>query len=252
MRALWKGSLSFGLVNIPVKLYTTSESGGIKFKQLCRKCHTPIKIKRYCPTHGELEKDDIVLGYEIEKGKYVVFEEEEIKKYVPKKTNEIKIVEFVDRDSLDEVLKDKKYYVIPDRGGEDAYFLLQYALDLTNKVAIGRFVMRNREYVGAILPYKKALLLVTLHYKEEIKSMEEFEVLVHKPKFGEDEISLARMLIDKLTSEFKIEEFKDEYTEKLVEAIKAKARGEIIEVKVEEEKKHEGKNLLELLKASVR
>ncbi len=250
MRALWKGSISFGLVNIPVKIYSTAESRGVKFRQLCAKCHTPIKIKKYCPTHGDLDNSEIVLGYELEKGKFVVVDEEEIKKYIPKKTDEIKIVEFVDRDSIDEILKDKVYYLIPESGGADAYFLLQYVLDITNKAAIGRFVMRNREHVGAILPYRNALILETLHYQSEVRPLEEFEILKNPPELGDEEIELAKLLINKLYREFRIEEFKDEYSERLIEAIKAKARGEVMEVKVEE-KKEEKKNLIELLKASV-
>ena len=250
MRALWKGSITFGLVNIPIKIYSTAESKTIKFRQLCAKCHTPIKIKKFCPNHGELTNEDIVLGYEIEKGKFVVVYEEELKKYIPKKTDEIKIVEFVDRDSIDEILKDKKYYIVPDSGGIEAYFLLQYVLDITNKAAIGRFVMRNREHIGAIIPYRNALLLETLHYKDEVRDISEFEILHNPPQLGDEEIELAKMLINKLYREFNIEEFKDEYSERIIETIKAKIRGEVIEVKLEE-KKPEKKNLLELLKASV-
>lgn len=250
MRALWKGSISFGLVNIPVKIYSTAESRGIKFRQLCSKCNTPIKIKKYCPNHGDLDNSEIVLGYEIEKGKFVIVEEEEIKRYIPKKTDEIKIVEFVDRDSIDEILKDKVYYVIPESGGVDAYFLLQYVLDITNKAAIGKFVMRNKEYVGAIIPYRNALILETLHYKDEVRDLNAFEILKNPPELGDEEIELAKLLINKLYRDFKIDEFKDEYTEKLIEVIKAKARGELMEVKIEE-KKPEKKNLIELLKASV-
>jgi len=250
MRALWKGSISFGLVNIPVKIYSTAESRGVKFRQLCSKCNTPIKIKKYCPTHGELDNSEIVFGYEIEKGKFVIVDEEEMKRYIPKKTDEIKIVEFVDRDSIDEILKDKVYYVIPESGGVDAYFLLQYVLDITNKAAIGKFVMRNKEYVGAIIPYKNALILETLHYKDDVRDLDAFEILKNPPELGDEEIELAKVLINKLYRDFKIDKFKDEYTEKLIEAIKAKARGELMEVKIEE-KKTEKKNLIELLKASV-
>ncbi len=250
MRALWKGSISFGLVNVPVKIYSTAETKTIKFRQLCKRCLQPIKLKKYCPQHGELSNDDIVLGYEIGKGKYVVVDEEEIKKYMPKKTDEIKIVEFVDRESIDEILKDKKYYVVPDKGGVEAYFLFQYVLDITNKAAIGRFVMRNREYVCAIIPYRNALVLETLHYKDEVRDLTEFPILQNAPKLGDDEIELAKMLINKLTRKFEIEEFRDEYAEKLIELLKAKARGETIEIRVEE-KKPEKKNLIELLKASI-
>jgi len=250
MRALWKGSISFGLVNIPVKIYSTAESRGVKFRQLCSKCNTPIKMKKYCPNHGDLDNSEVVLGYEIEKGKFVIVEEEEIKRYIPKKTDVIKIVEFVDRDSIDEILRDKVYYVIPESGGADAYFLLQYVLDITNKAAIGKFVMRNKEYVGAIIPYRSALILETLHYKDEVRDLDAFEILKSPPELGDEEIELAKVLINKLYRDFKIDEFKDEYTEKLIEAIKAKARGELMEVKIEE-KKTEKKNLIELLKASV-
>ncbi|MCD6370969.1 MAG: Ku protein [Thermoplasmata archaeon] len=250
MRALWKGSISFGLVNIPVKIYSTAESRGVKFRQLCSKCNTPIKMKKYCPNHGDLDNSEVVLGYEIEKGKFVIVEEEEIKRYIPKKTDEIKIVEFVDRDSIDEILRDKVYYVIPESGGVDAYFLLQYVLDITNKAAIGKFVMRNKEYIGAIIPYRSALILETLHYKDEVRDLDAFEILKSPPELGDEEIELAKVLINKLYRDFKIDEFKDEYTEKLIEAIKAKARGELMEVKIEE-KKTEKKNLIELLKASV-
>ena len=250
MRALWKGAISFGLVNVPVKIYSTAESRTIKFRQLCKHCLQPIKLKKYCTEHGELSNEDIVLGYEIDKGKYVVVDEEEIKKYIPKKTDEIKIVEFVDRESIDEILKDKKYYVIPDKGGMEAYFLLQYVLDITNKAAIGRFVMRNREYVCAIIPYRNALILETLHYRDEVRDLSEFPILQTAPRLSDEEIDLAKMLINKLTRKFEIGEFKDEYTEKLIEVLKAKARGETVEVGIEE-KKPEKKNLIELLKASI-
>jgi len=251
MRAIWNDSISFGLVNIPIKIYKAAESRIISFNNLHKECGTPLVYKRWCPKcQKEVAHEDIEKGYKITKEKYVVISKEDIEKLKLKTTKMIEIQEFVDASQIDPIYLEKSYYVVPEETGVKAYSLFVEALRVSNKVAIGKVVMRNKEYLVALRAFKKGLVMHILHYLGEVKDVEEFSELKHLVTIKEEELKLAQALISKLTEkEFDLSKFKDNYTEALMKLIKAKAEGK--EIKVEEAPREEVKGLMEALKASV-
>lgn len=251
MKAVWSGSIAFGLVNIPVKLYTVAEPKIIGFKILCNKCKTPLKYKRYCPKcQKEIEWSNVIKGLEISKGKLVALSKDELEKIKPEKSDVIEIKEFVDRTDIDQIYIDKHYYAIPEKEKEKAYFLFQEILSLLSKVAIGTFVMHEKERICVISAYKNGLLLTTLNYAYEIRDMENFEVLKERPKIHKEELKLAEQLIEKMSGEFHIDGYKDMFAEELKKLIKHKLEGKAIDIKRKSAERK--KSLIEALKASVR
>ena len=250
-KAIFAGSISFGLVNIPIKIYKAVESKTISFNNLHKECHTPIIHKRWCPKcNKEVAYEDLEKGYKIAKDKYVIISKEDLEKLRLKTTKAIEIQEFVDASQIDPLYLEKSYYVVPEETGIKAYSLFVEALRVANKVAIGKVVIRNKEYLVALRAYKKGLVMHILHYLSEVKDIEEFSELKHLVTVREEELKLAQALIAKLTEkEFDLGKFKDSYTEALMKLIKAKAEGK--EIKVEVEKVEEAKSLMEALKASV-
>lgn len=249
MKSVWKGSLSFGMVNIPVKLYSavSSRSG---FRLLHEKCKSPLKYKRYCPEcEEEVEWEDVVKGLEVGKNKYKAFSKEKLEKLKPEKTSTIHIVEFIDKGQVDPIYLNKHYYCIPKQEKEKAYFLFKEVLQSSAKAAIGKFVMKSKEYICAIEPYKKGLLLTTLNYQSEIRDINKVEELQEKPRLKKDEKKLGKQLINKLTEkELDMSQFKATFTQELKKIMERIEKGE--EVKVEKPKKKK-KNLVKALKASL-
>jgi DNA end-binding protein Ku len=250
-RAIWSGSISFGLVNIPIKIYSATQPRQIDLHTVCSKCGTKLEYKRWCPTcQREVPWNEIDRGYKISKDKWVIIKKSDLEKIKIPTTKTIEIKEFVDVSQIDPVFFEKSYYVVPEETGIKAYSLFVEALKLTNKAAIGKVVMRNKEYVVALRHFKKGILMHVLFYLGEVRKIEELSELKNLVVVRKEELELARMLIQKLTeSELNISKFKDSYTEALMELIKAKAEGKTIEIK--EEKKEEAKELMEALKASV-
>lgn len=254
MKAIWNGSISFGLVNIPIRLYSAVEAKQAKgFRMLHKKDNVPIKYKRWCPKHDkEVEWDDIVKGLEISKDKYFVLEKAELDRLKPEKSSTIDILEIIDAKQIDPIYFENHYFVGPDAEKEKAFFLLKHVLEQSAKAAVGRFVMREKEYVCAIESYKSGLLLTTLSYAYEIRDINKVEFLEKPPKLSQQEIALASQLIEKLLKkEFDITQFKDNYLEDLKELIRKKTKGRIIEVKIADKKLKKEKNLIEALKASL-
>ena len=251
-KAVWKGSISFGLVNIPVKVYSAVSGKGISFTMLCSKCGTPIKYKRWCPKcEREVPWNEIEKGVKISKDKYVVVEKGELERLKLKTTKAIEIVEFVDISQIDPILYQTSYYVVPEETGVKAYSLFVEALRVSGKVAIGRVVMKNKEYVVALRPYKKGIVMHVLHYLGEVREIEELEELRGLVTIREEELKLARALIEQLTSkELRLEAFKDSYAEAIRKLVKAKLEGKEVEVEREEEAEL-ARDLMEALKASV-
>jgi DNA end-binding protein Ku len=250
-RSVWNGSISLGLVNIPVKLYKATKDKVVEFNVLCAKCHSPLEYKRWCPNcKKEVAWEEVVKGYKVSKDKYIVLTKEELESISLKTIKAIEIIEFVDAGQIDPLFVSKNYYIVPQEGGEKAYTLFKQVLELTGKVAIGKVVMRNKEYLVAIRPYQKGMLLSILHYKDEIMPMENLEELEKLVVVKESELKLAKALIEKLSGEFDLEKYSDEYSKALKALIEKKLEGKEIEVK-EEEKKEEQVDLLEALKASV-
>ena len=255
-RSIWKGSISFGLVNIPIKLYSAAEEKTFSFNQLCQKGHR-IQYKRWCPIEDtEVPYQQIQKGYEIAKDNYVLLEKQELENIKLKTTRTIDIKEFVDAKELDPIFVQKSYYVAPDNKTPDkAYLLLVNILKNTDKVAIGKVVLREREQLVALRAFQRGIIMHVLHYLDEIRPMDEIKEIsasaTNKIKLEEQELALGKMLVEQLESNrFDISNYSDAYTNELEKLIKAKSQGKVHVVE-EEEPKETTKDLLEALKASI-
>ncbi|HJU33724.1 MAG TPA: Ku protein [Nitrososphaera sp.] len=255
-RSIWKGSISFGLVNIPIKLYSAAEDRAFSFNQLCGKGHR-IQYKRWCPVEGiEVPYQQIQKGYEISKDNYALIQKEELENIKLKTTKTVDIKEFVDAKEIDPIFVQKSYYVAPDsKTADKAYLLLVNILKNTDKVAIGKVVLREREQLVALRAFQRGIIMHILHYLDEIRPMEEIKELSasasNKIKLEEQELALGKMLVEQLGSDrFDISNYSDAYTNELEKLLKAKSEGKLHTVK-EEEPNETTKDLLEALKASV-
>jgi DNA end-binding protein Ku len=230
-RSIWSGAISFGLVNVPVKLYSAVSRKNVRFHQLHDKDHTRIQQKRVCPADGEeVAYENIVKGYEISPDRYVVIEPEELEALDPKKTRAIEIQEFVDLDEIDPIYFDHPYYLAPDTGATKAYRLLLSAMKETNKVAIARVVIRQKENLVAIRATGDVMTMATMVFHDEVISPGTIDEI---PEEGE--VEMAQQLIDSLSSDFEPEKYHDEYRERVLELIEAKAAGQEITIQAPEE-----------------
>ncbi len=225
-RATGSGTISFGLVSIPFKLYTAASSQSVSFNQLHKKCGSRIKQQLFCPVDNEvIERSDLVKGYEYQKDKYVQFTEEELKKLEAEKTDRIDIVEFVPEDTVDFVYLEKTQYLGPDKGGDRAYKLLSNAMTRMKRIAVGRYGTRGKEQLVLVRPHQGGLVMHQVFYADEVRSFDEVERpgdLTFKPV--EDE--LADKLIEQLSADaFKPEQYHDEYRDRVVAAVEQKAAG---------------------------
>jgi len=246
MKAVWQGSIEFGLVNIPVKLYSAAQPKAFKFRLLCGKCHSPLRYKRYCERcKKEIAWQNVVKGIELEKGKFYVLTKEAIQKLKPMKTDVIEIIAFIDPNLIDTIFFASNYYVVPSQKKEKAYFLFVEVLRASAKAAIAKLTMHEKDYIVLIRAYKRGLLLTTLHYPYEIRNIDELEELKEKPEISKKELQLASILLASLTKkEINLEEFRDTFAERLKKALLGK-------LKIEEEKPRPEK-LLEALQLSVK
>lgn len=236
-RSIWSGSISFGLVNIPVKLVTAVRDKSVHFNLLAADGSSRLRRKLYSPDTGkEYEYDQTVRGYEIAPDRYVIVKDEEIEKLRPEKTRRLDITEFVSLDAVDPIYYDNAYYLAPDDGGARAYALLVTAMKRTKRVAIARFVMRDRQYLAAIRPADGALLLHTMRYPDEIVSREDLGELPSASDLPKKEIDVAESLIEALDGPFEPSKYKDEMRERLEKLIEAKSRGQDVVLAQSEEK----------------
>ncbi|MCS7134353.1 MAG: hypothetical protein NZ889_00640 [Candidatus Pacearchaeota archaeon] len=207
MKAVWKGSLNFGLVNILVKLYSATHPKQFSFRLLCGRCNTPLRYRRYCPKcRKEVIWQDVKHGIEIEKGKWKVFTKEEIEKIKPNKAEQIEIIGVTTFDRFDPILFHNNYYVVPEKKKEKAYWLFREVLSATARVAFARMILHQKEYIVLVRPYRKGLLLTTLYYPYEIKPME-LEELEEKVQITKDEFELAKKLVAVLSKEPELEKY---------------------------------------------
>jgi DNA end-binding protein Ku len=250
MRALWNGSLSFGLVNIPVSLYSAAEERALSFKLFDKHGNCPISYIKVCrEDHKEVPKEDIVKGYEYQKGDYVVLDEKDFKKAAPEKTDHIDILQFSDIAEVDPMYFEKPYYIEPDKKAGKAYSLLRDALLDSKKVGIARFVMKNKEHIAAIIPHGNILILLQLRFQDEIRKP---DLKIPPSKYTKAELETGLKLIDQLTKKIDLKKYKDTYTIELMKVIKAKAKGKRIKVKEEKPKPNtEMKDLMKALKMSL-
>jgi DNA end-binding protein Ku len=237
-RSIWSGAISFGLVNVPVKLYSAVSRKTVRFHQLHDADHVRIQQKRVCPADGEeVAYDNIVKGYEISPDKYVVIEPEELEALDPKKTRAIEIQEFVDLDEIDPIYFDHPYYLAPGTGASKAYRLLMSAMQETNKVAIARVVIRQKENLVAIRATGDVMTMATMVFHDEVIDPGTIDEVPDEDeaKVSKREVEMAQQLIDSLTAEFEPEKYHDEYRERVLELIEAKASGEEITIQPHEE-----------------
>ena len=252
MRPIWSGNISFGLVNIPVKLLSAVQSESIDFDMLSKKDMAPIRYARIDTKTGkEVPWKEIVKGYEYTKGKYVVVDDKDFEKARPEKSKAIDISQFVKEEEIDPILYEKPYYLIPGKGAEKTYKLLIKALEETKSVGIAEFMLRNRIHVCAIKAYGDILLLNQMRYQDEIKELPEVEG-AKTSRISPKEIQLAVQLIEQLSDKFDPAAFKDTYIEELEKIIKAKAAGKQIRIVTAPKKSTATvKDLMSVLKQSL-
>jgi DNA end-binding protein Ku len=254
-RSIWSGAISFGLVNVPVKLYSSVSRKTVRFHQLNSKTGTRIAQKRVDSSTGdEVAYEDIVKGYELTKERYVVITPEELEALDPEKSRTIDIEDFVDLADIDPVYYDHPYYLVPDKGAAKAYGLLLHAMEEADKVAIARVVLRSKEQLVAIRPaFGRALMMETMVFADEVISPEAIEDLPAEQdlKISDRELKMAQQLIDSLSSDFEPEKYRDEYREKVLELVERKASGEEIAVQPEAPKPTQVPDLMAALEASL-
>ena len=224
--AIWSGAINFGLVTIPVKLFTAVKTDDLSFNLLHRKDEGRIKYERICSVDGKpVPWDEIVKGYEYEKGQYVILTDEDFARVNPEATQSVDIVEFVELDKINPMYFDKPYYLEPTKQGRHAYALLREALADSNRVAIARVVIRTKEYIAAVKPLDGALVLELMHWASEIIAEDTLDLPGHE-KLPEKEMKMARMLIDTMSvGAFEPEKFTNNYHDQLLAMIEARAAG---------------------------
>jgi DNA end-binding protein Ku len=253
-RAIWSGAISFGLVNVPVKLYSATSPKAVRFHQLSGKTGARIRQKRVDPSTGdEVAFEDIVKGYEITPERYVLVTPEELEALDPKATKTIDIEDFVDLDQIDPIYFDHSYYVVPTAGGAKAYRLLLEAMRETGKVAVGRLVLRTKQQLSALRPTGDVMTLSTMLFGDEVLAPDRLDELdaVAETEASKREVTMARQLIDSLSSEFDPSKYRDEYRERVLGLIERKAAGEEIAVQPEAEEPAAAPDLMAALEASL-
>jgi DNA end-binding protein Ku len=232
-RAIWKGSISFGLVNIPIALYPATRREEFKFRLLRKTDLSPVNYKRVAEKDGkEVPWDQIVKGYEYEKGKYVVLKDEDFQRVDVEATQTVDIQDFVELDEIDPIFFYKPYYLEPQKGGDKAYALLRDALKDSKKVGVAKVVIKTREYLAGVKPEDGALVLELMHFADELADTSKLHI-PKKVEIGKREITMAKSLIDSMSSKWNPEKYKDDYREALMEVIedKVEAGGKEIEEK---------------------
>lgn len=252
MRTIWTGAISFGLVNIPIRVYSAVNQQEISFDMLDKKDHAPIRYKKVNDKTGkEVEYKDIVKGYEYEKGEYIIVDQKDFDKVAPEKTKSINILDFVKESEIDSVFFDKPYYLEPDKGAAKAYALLREALQKSKKVGIAEYVMRNRVRMGALKVSGDIILLNQLRYYSEIRKPEDLN-LPTDVKLNAKEIDMAIRLIDQLTAKFKPDQYVDTYVDSLKKVIEAKAKGKTIKTTTKKAEPTKVTDLMAVLKESLK
>jgi DNA end-binding protein Ku len=256
-RAIWSGSISFGLLNVPVKLYSAVSKQNISFRELREGDGSRVRHKRVAESDGkEVPYEKIVKGYEFAPDQYVTLTRDELSELEPKRTRTIEIQDFVDLDDIDPIYFEQPYYLGPDKGAAKAYALLVQAMKDSRKVAIGRFVLRNKEHLAAIRPMGDVLTMATMRFHDEVVSPKDLDGEVfeeEKPtKPDKREVEMAKQLIESLSTDFKADKYRDEYREELLDLLERKAEGkEVITAPGEEPEPTKAPDLMAALEESL-
>jgi DNA end-binding protein Ku len=251
-RSIWGGAISFGLVNVPVKLVSAVSPKDVRFHQLDAKSNARVKQKRVSAETGEeVAYDDIVKGYEIAPDQYVTITPEELETLDPKATKSIDIEDFVDLDQIDPVYYERSYYLVPDAGGAKAYALLVQAMKESGMVAIARMVLRTKQYLVLLRAVDNVLVIETLYFNDEVVDPDELDGVPHDVDVSDRELKIARQLIESLATEFEPERYRDEYRERVLELIEKKAEGQEIVLQPQTEEPAQVVDLMAALEASL-
>jgi DNA end-binding protein Ku len=253
-RAIWSGAISFGLVNIPVKLYSAVSRKTVRFHQIDAESGGRVRQKRVGPDGEEVPYEQIVKGYEIGPDRYVTISPEELESLEPQKTRTIDIEDFVDLEQIDPIYYDHPYYLAPDTGAAKAYRLLVDAMEESGKVAVARVVLRSKEHLVAIRPRDGALAMETMLFADEVippESLEEMATADGDVKTSDRELTMAQQLIDSLSSDFEPDKYRDEYRERVLDLIERKAQGETIVIEEPTAEPEKVPDLMAALEASI-
>ena len=250
MRSIWTGSISFGLINIPIKVFSAVQESSLDLDMLDSKDHSNIKFIRVNESTGkEVAYENIVKGYKMDSG-YVILENEDFEAADAEKTKTIEIISFVYEKEIDSLYYEQPYYLQPEKQATKAYALLRDALQLSGKVGVTTFVLRNKEGLAILKPYKNVIVLNRIRFSQEIRETSELE-LPPVSKTKTKEMDMAKKLVDQLTEKFDIGKYKDTYTAKLLKIIKEKSKGKKISVPKLKVIHKQSDNLMDMLKASL-
>lgn len=235
MRPIWSGVISFGLINIPIKVFSGTAGAKIEFNLLHKKDYSPIRYAKVCRKEGkELTQDDIVKGYEYRDGDYVVLTNEDLKSVNMDRSQAIDVLGFVKESEIDTIYFEKPYYLEPDKGAGKAYVVLRESLKKSKKVGVAKFVMHSREHLGIIKPHEKIIVLEQIRYEDQLVAWEKIPLpKIENPRTKE--LTMATSFIDHLTEHFDPGDYKDRYHEKLMKLIKQKLKGHVVKVVKEKE-----------------
>lgn len=253
MRSIWSGVLSFGLINIPVNLYSATAGTALELNYLHKTDLSPIKYVKICRADGnELKQDDLVKGYEYQDGDYVVLTEDDFKQASVQRSEAIDVIGFVKESEIDTIFFEKPYYLEPDKGAAKAYTILRESLKKSKKVGIAKFVIHQKEHLGVIKPHEHLLVLEQMRFEDEIKAPSTLELPKHETVRAK-ELTMATSLIDHLTEHFNPEDYHDTYKNALLQLIKEKIKGIKPRAKTKTEVLHPTKNadLMSMLKESL-
>jgi DNA end-binding protein Ku len=254
-RAIWSGTISFGLLNVPVKLYSAVSRKQIRFNELRESDSSRVRHKRVAESDGkEVPYEEIVRGYEISPDRYVIFSRDELEDLNPAKTRAIEIQDFVDIEQIDPIYFESPYYLGPAEGAEKAYGLLVKSMENAGKAAIARFVLRNKEHLAAIRPMNGVLTLTTMRFADEVVSPEELDDVLpdSTPRVEKREREMAEQLINSLSGDFEPDKYRDEYREQLLSLIEQKGAGkEIVSAESEEPEPTKAPDLMAALEESL-
>lgn len=252
MQTAWKGNLSFGLLTLPVRMYKATSKGGVSFRSLHKKDSAPIKEKRICTACGEeVAWKDLVKGYEISDGRFVTVTKEELAAMEPESTSNLDIREFVALDRVDPAYFETTYVLAPEKGGGKAYGLLAKVLGDERKVAIGKVATRGREHLVAVRPGGDLLYVEMMHFPEEVRDLTEVKESIKVEQPSDEELEIAKLLVDRLTKDWEPEKYHDEYAKRVHSLIEAKAAGGSVEAPHAAKPAAPSQNLLEALRASL-
>jgi DNA end-binding protein Ku len=247
---VWKGHLTFGLLSLPVKLYSAARSETVGFNQLHKHDNSRVKNVLYCQAEDKpISRSDVVKGYEYEKDKYVVIDDEDIKKVAPKTAKTMEVLEFVKAAEVDAIFLESSYYMAPDEAGEKPYALLFEALRQSGCVGVAKIAMHNREHIVILRPGPKGILLHTMYYPDEIRQVDEFRTDTSMVK--DNELKMARMLIESLLAEFEPGKYKDAYRENLMKMVQDKVEGKQVIATAEPKHRAPVVDIMEALKMSL-